>query len=348
MVEIIKILGGGIAGLTAAINLTDSSEEVTVYELHQRIGMKFKPNCQLLPNWHSKEDILSHLRKFKIKINWKTKIDFVDIYSPDLRHKAEIFSDERPIGYTLIRGGDESFECDLAKQAKKKGVRIVTNFKDKIDADIIATGAKYPEGLGYGGVLSGHFNKRKAIILFDYNLAPGGYVYFLPHSNKLATIALAMRKWDNPKIQFNRLTEHPLFKKIFQSSEILYNFSGIANGTTKKIPKTAKLENSLLVGEAAGFQDNAYGFGIRYSIISAYLASKSILEGLDYDDLWKNVFLDELKRTRMIRIVLDKANNVFLNKLVAKIGRKSIDELTDIWASKKSLAFYYFKTLFKR
>jgi len=346
----IKILGGGIAGLTAAINLIDGNEEVTVYELHQQIGMRFKPNCQLLSNWDSKEDILPRLRKFNIKINWKTKIDHVDIYSPDLKHKAEIFSDERPIGYTVIRGGNKSFECYLAKQAKKKGVEIVTNFKKKINADIIATGPKYPErlGLGYGGILSGNFNKRKALILFDYNLAPGGYIYFLPHSNRLATIALAMRKWDNPQIQFNKLKEHSLFKKIFQSSEILYNFSGIANGTIKKIPKTAKLDDSLLVGEAAGFQDNAYGFGMRYAIISGYLASKSISEGLDYDDLWKNVLLDELKRTRMIRLTLDKVNNSFLNKLVAKVGKKSIGELTDIWTSKKRLVFYYFKTLLKR
>jgi flavin-dependent dehydrogenase len=344
----IKILGGGIAGLTAAINLIDNNEDVTVYELRQKIGMKFKPNCQLLPNWDSKEDILSSLRKFKIKINWKTKIDFVDIYSPDLKHKAEIFSDQRPIGYTVIRGGNKSFECYLAKQAKKKGAKIVNNFKEKIDADIIATGPKYPEGLGYGGILSGNFDKRKAIILFDYSLAPGGYIYFLPHSNKFATIALAMRKWDDPKIQFNKLTEHPLFKKIFQSSEVLYNFSGIANGTIKKIPETAKLKNSLLVGEAAGFQDNAYGFGIRYSIISGYLASKSISEGLDYDVLWKNAFLNELNRTRKIRIALDKANNNFLNKLIANIGKRSIDELTDLWASNRGLALYYLKTLFKR
>ena len=343
----IKILGGGIAGLTAAINLANGNKEVTVYELREKIGMKFKPNCQLLPNWDSREDILSSLKKFNIKINWKTKLDFVDIYSPDLKHKAEIFSDERPIGYTLTRGGDKSFECYLAKQAKKKGVEIVTNFKDKIDANIIATGPKYPEGLGYGGVLSGNFDKRKAIILFDYDIAPGGYIYLLPHSSKLATIAIALRKWSDPKTQFKKLIDHPLFKEVFRYSELLYNFSAIANGTIKKIPKTAKLGDSLLVGEAAGFQDNAYGFGMRYSIISGYLASKSILEGLDYDDLWKDAFLDELKRTRMIRMVLDKTNNNFLNKLVSSIGKKSISELTDIWSSNKSLAFYYFKTLFK-
>jgi len=340
-----KILGGGIAGLTAAINLIDN-DEVTVYEHRQQIGMKFKPNCQLLPNWNSKEDILPNLRKFNIKINWKTKLDFVDVYSPNLKNKAEVFSDERPVGYTVIRGGKKSFEYYLAKQAKKKGVKIVTNFKNKDSFDIIATGSKYPEGLGYGVVLRGHFNKSKAIILFDYNIAPGGYIYLLPHSNKLATIALATRKWSDPKILLKKLIEHRLFKEIFQSSEILYNFSGIANGTIKRIPETAKLKNSLLVGEAAGFQDNAFGFGMRYAILSGYLASKSIVEGLDYDNLWKDAFLDELKRTRLIRLALDKANNKFLNKFVAEVGKKSIGELTDIWASKKRLALFYFRTLF--
>ncbi len=41
------------------------------------------------------------------------------------------------------------------------------------------------------------------------------------------------------------------------------------------------------VGEAAGFQDYLWGFGIRYAIISGNLIAKSIIEGVDYEMLWK-------------------------------------------------------------
>lgn len=64
------------------------------------------------------------------------------------------------------------------------------------------------------------------------------------------------------------------------------------------IPKTAIKGGHLLVGEAAGFQDVAFGFGIRYVILSGYLASKSIIEKINYDKLWKEMFLDELKKLK--------------------------------------------------
>lgn len=341
----IRILGGGIAGLTSAINLAKGGQQATVYESLPKVGMRFKPNCQLFGNWNTKNDIISNLEKFNIKVNYKTKLESIEFHSPDLKRKAELISDTRPVGYTVIRGGENSFERYLEKQAKKEDVKIITNFKKKIKPDIIATGCKKTEAVGYGGVFKGNFDVKTSIVLFDYDYAPGGYSYLLPHSKKIATLAIAMRPWNNPKKLFSKLIEHPLYKKQIHDSEIMYNFSGISNF---KIPKTAIDKGSLLIGEAAGFQDYAFGFGMRYAIISGYLASKSILEELDYDKLWKKTFLKELKKTHLIRTVLDKSNNNFLNKLISAIGRRSIDDFADIWTSRKKVALFFFKTLLQR
>jgi flavin-dependent dehydrogenase len=345
MVEMIRILGGGIAGLTAAINLAKNGQQVIVYESLSKVGMKFKPNCQLFGNWDTKEDIITTLEKYNIKINYQTKLESIEFHPPNLKHKAEVISDTRPVGYTVIRGGENSFECYLEKQAKKEDVKIVTNFKKKIKPNIIATGCKKTDAVGYGGIFKGNFDVNTAIILFDYNYAPGGYSYLLPHSKKIATLAVAMKPWDNPKKLFQKLIEHPLYKEQIRDSEMIYKFSGITNF---KIPKTAVDKDSLLIGETAGFQDAAFGFGMRYAIASGYLASKSILEKLDYDKLWKKTFLNELKKTKLIRTVLDKSDNEFLNKLISAIGKRSIDDFADIWASRKKAALFYFKTLLQK
>lgn len=42
------------------------------------------------------------------------------------------------------------------------------------------------------------------------------------------------------------------------------------------------------VGEAAGFQDYLFGFGIRYAMLSGALAARSLIEGSNYDTLCRN------------------------------------------------------------
>lgn len=160
----LKILGAGISGLTSAINLAKNGKDVVVYEKQPRLGMKMKPNFQLLGNWDTNEDIINHLKGFDVDINYQTKLDRIVFFSPNLKHIAEIYSSSKPVGYTVIRGGKNSLECYLAKQAKKLGVEIITNFNKEIKADIIATGSKRLDYIAYGGIFKGWFEKKRLLL----------------------------------------------------------------------------------------------------------------------------------------------------------------------------------------
>ncbi|MEY4491896.1 MAG: hypothetical protein RL085_307, partial [Actinomycetota bacterium] len=48
--------------------------------------------------------------------------------------------------------------------------------------------------------------------------------------------------------------------------------------------------NPLYVGEAAGLQDCLFGFGMRYAMLSGFLAARSLTEGEDYDCLCREAF----------------------------------------------------------
>jgi flavin-dependent dehydrogenase len=339
----IRVLGAGISGLTAAINLVKNGEEVIVYEKLPDIGMRIKPNFQGLTNYDTGEDIIENLEKLNVKINYQTKLERIFIYSSDLRNKAEIFSSERPVAYTVIRGGIKSIEYHLGKQAKKLGIKIVTNYDKQINANIKATGASRVDATAYGGVFKGNFNKKEAIIIFDFRYAPGHYMYLLPHSKKIATIALGMKPLWNPKESFERaLKKYEILTQHLQDLKPIYNFSSFLNF---KVPKTAIENNSLLVGEAAGFQDHAFCFGIRYAIYSGYLAAKSIIENKNYDELWKNAFLDELKKTSKMRVFLDRFGNDSVDKLIKIIGRKSIEEFHKIWNSKQKIYSIFLRSI---
>src|SRR3989344_4881005 len=79
----------------------------------------------------------------------------------------------------------------------------------------------------------------------------------------------------------------------------------------------------LLVGEAAGFQDKLFGFGIRFALISGILAATSFIEIKNYDDLWKPEFMRLMKVSRANRFIF--ANFSISRQLCCQVLGKSKD-----------------------
>ncbi|WP_269848806.1 NAD(P)/FAD-dependent oxidoreductase [Methanosarcina horonobensis] len=50
-------------------------------------------------------------------------------------------------------------------------------------------------------------------------------------------------------------------------------------------------KGTMFIGEAGGFQDYLWGFGMRYAFQSANLAARSIIENESYNDLIKEHLL---------------------------------------------------------
>ena len=63
---------------------------------------------------------------------------------------------------------------------------------------------------------------------------------------------------------------------------------------------------TLYVGESAGFQDGLWSFGLRYAILSGYLAARSIIDGTDYDRLWKGGLKPMLETSLVNRFLLER------------------------------------------
>jgi flavin-dependent dehydrogenase len=76
----------------------------------------------------------------------------------------------------------------------------------------------------------------------------------------------------------------------------------------------------LYLGESAGFQDALFGFGMRYAMMSGFLAAESIVKGLSYDELWQENLLPSLKTSatnRMIYEILGNSGYDFIFKRIA-------------------------------
>jgi len=333
----IKIAGAGVAGLTSAINLAKADFKVEVYESCQKVGKEQAENPQMLPNWLSQGDVIEELEGCNIKINWREQIREIEIFLGSGR-KILISGKKIPVGYTILRGGDSSLEKSLAQEAENLGVKIITNFEVKendLDFDILATGSSQVLTLGYGQVFRGRsgFEADKTKVIFDQKLTPSlGYGYFYPWSQNSAVVKISKRfdekislKESLEKLKKEYLTEDLKGKDFLQEFFTKRSF---------QVPKSAKINNSLLVGERAGFQDQLFRFGIRYAVFSGYFAAKSIIENLDYDKLWKEHFLNEFQKiAKLKRIFQDlKRKNfaVFPEKLEIPI-----EKIKKVWLSRK-------------
>lgn len=310
----IKIIGAGLSGITAAINLALKGFKVEVYEKNPEVGIQIKENTQMLPNWFAKEsDIIQELERCSIKIHPVAPIHVIHLFAGG--KKINSFKSSKPFGYTVMRGGSNSFEMGLKKEAEKLGVIFHMNWHRKIKADIIATGHKKIDAVVYGRVYEGKFNPTEVYVFIDFEHFQGGYAYLYPHNRKHASLVVG--KLANHEINLKESMEKLIgcYKNILDTFNLslLYDFGGFAGF---EIPKTAIKNNSLYVGEAAGFQDPLFGFGMKYAIKSGYFAAVSITEKRNYDGLWKKSFLGEMKKLLLLRDLFYKTKEKTITHLL--------------------------------
>jgi len=311
----IHIIGAGPAGLSAAINLAINNYKVIVYEKNADVGMRFSNDFQGLENWSREEDVLTSLRNVSINTDF--------FYKPFYRGRFQgPFTDmqiklDKPFFYLIKRGSaTDTLDVSLKKQALSLGVKIIFNArKEEKNGDIIATGPKNICAIAVGVIFDTDLEDTAMVILND-TIAPKGYAYLLV-AEKKATLATVL--YNNFKLA-NQCLEKSVNKFRDILSFEIKNPKKFGGCGTFFIPKSAINKGKIYVGEAAGFQDFLFGFGIRYAIISGYLSAKSIIEGVDYNTLWKNEFSQQLKASLSNRILYELFGHTGYDILVKKTG----------------------------
>jgi flavin-dependent dehydrogenase len=280
----IRIAGAGPSGLSAAILLAKKGHEVEVHESKHEVASRWKRGLQIIENFSAESDILENFQQAGLSINF----DAQPVYGVTLldgRRQRSSFKSQTPLGYYVKRGSFEgALDRGLLDQARDAGVRVVFNSHQRSDDDvqIVATGPTRVDGLGKEVTFNTPLSDRMTVIL-DPKLAPGGYAYLFVVKG-LATLGMAIlseyRKVDH---YYQKTVER--FKQIddieIHGGETSYSY---ANFFTQK---TLEDSGKLFIGEAGGFQDYLFGFGIRMAIESGILASKSLSEDISYDELWK-------------------------------------------------------------
>ncbi len=305
MKRLITILGAGPSGLSAAVNLAKAGYNVEVHEINETVGRRFGNCFQILENYTEKEELLESLNKMNIKVNFFCHpSNDIDFYDSKLNRCS--MSSKKPYGYYIKRGSEkDTLDYGLAEQAGESGVSII--YKSKLSpekADIVATGAKSATGVAKEIIFDTDIGDTFKVILDD-NIAPKGFSYLFV-INKKGTLGTAILRKFSEIDKFASKTVNK-FQRIVNFE--LKNQKDFISIVDFCLAKSAVVNNTLYVGEAAGFQDNLFGIGIRISLTSGYLAARSIIDNIDYDKLWKKHLSSKMKTSVVNRFFYELGGN---------------------------------------
>ncbi len=299
----IKILGGGVSGLSAAINLAKAGYKVDVFEKNREIGERFHGDLQGLENWSENEDILKKLKEMNIGINFDCDPFSSLIVSNGSRDWN--FSCNKTLFYLVKRGPIKgSLDQGLKEQALKLGVNIYLNRTIPNDeSDIIATGPILKEVFAVAkGITFKTSMKDIAVAITNDSVAFKGYSYLLVTKGHGCMCTALTDNFDKINNYFDK-TRRMFLNMVNLDIKNEKNFGGVGCFSNKNIFKKGK---SLYVGEAAGLQDLLWGFGIRSAVVSGFLAAKSIMNNEDYEKLARKYFKNRLKASLVNRFLWEK------------------------------------------
>jgi flavin-dependent dehydrogenase len=309
----IRILGAGLSGLSAAISLAKEGQKVDVFEKNNEVGKRFHGDLEGLENWSEKRDILEELKEMNIRINFDCDPFSTLIITSGSRKKTIVF--DRPLFYLVKRGFvPGSFDLGLKEQALELGVTI--HFGKTIpryQADIIATGPRSDEIVGINkGIVFKTEMKDTAILLLNHKAAFRGYAYLLVTRGHgcMCTVVIddfssISRCFEETKEIFSAITNLDIQRPK--------RVGGFGSFSAKN---RFEKNESLFVGEAAGLQDFLWGFGMRYAIISGFLAARSILKNENYGEIVKERFSNKLMASLTNRYLWEKSDRMHYSFIV--------------------------------
>lgn len=300
--RIIPIAGAGPAGLTAALSLAKHGRACELYECRADVGERFHGDYQGLDNWSTAGDVLEELHAFGIEPDFDTMpVHEMTLYDPWSRpHRCR---SNKPLFY-LIRRGAQPGTLDHALKQQVLGQGIPIHFKQSVeltDRGIVAHGPRRGNVIAIGYVFKTDMADGVFAAVGD-RLAPKGYAYLLIHRG-LGTVAVCLFDDFSGRNLYLERTVDFFSRYVGLRMHSPQRFGGV--GDTAGGPRLTRAGHCLHVGEAAGFQDALFGFGIRYAMTSGHLAAQAIGIGDAgvYDRLWKSRLGGYLRTARFNRFL---------------------------------------------
>lgn len=282
----VEIVGSGPAGLAAALTVARAGGRAVVSERSGDVGHRFHGDFQGLENWTTHGDVLDELAQLGIEPTFEaTPIRECVVFDPEGREYT--FRSQAPLWY-LVRRGAEAGTIDYALKAQAAAAGVELRLGHSVEhlprGGIVAHGPRRSDMIVVGYVVETDLADGAYAVVSD-ELAPKGYSYLLICGSRATVASCLFADFHNETRYLERTVE--FFRdRVGLELTNARRFGGFGNVYPTL---TARKGNLLYVGEAAGFQDALFGFGMRYALLSGHLAARAWLKGKPqrYEDLWR-------------------------------------------------------------
>lgn len=316
------VSGAGPAGLAAALTIAKTGQRAVVYERRDDVGSRFHGDFQGIENWTTDGNVLDELAAIGIEVDFECapvhRATFFDPHGEEHRYETK-----EPLFYLVRRGSQPgTLDHSLKRQALAAGVeiRFGETCRHLPEGGVVAEGPHGSDAIAVGYV----FDTTTPDCVFGATadeLAPKGYSYLLVQGGRGTMASCMFEDFHNEKDYLRRTVS---FFEERTGIEIRNprRFGGTGNF---RVPRSARRGNMLLAGEAAGFQDSLWGFGMRYALISGHLAGKCVAEGRPeaYDPLWKHRLGGLMRAAVVNRYLYERLGNGGYRRFFKQVDRAS-------------------------
>ena len=283
---VVEVSGAGPAGLAAALAVTAAGQHALVYEKHADVGTRFHGDFQGLENWTTREDVLEELASLGINTDFE-HVPIREVVGFDPAGVMKIVRSAQPLFYLVRRGAQPgSLDYALKEQALAAGVEI--RFRSPAshlpNGGVVSEGPRRADAIVAGYLFDTDMADGIYLAVSD-ELAPKGYAYLLINQGRGTVATCLFVDFHNERRYLERSID-------FFDNQVglrMYNQRRFGGGGNFSLPRTARKGNILYAGEAAGFQDPLFGFGIRWALLSGAAAGRALATGNpgQYDQVWK-------------------------------------------------------------
>jgi FAD binding domain len=318
MSQEIVIAGAGVAGLTAAINLQRAGRAVRIIERSRASGAQRFSDWDAIENWTALEDLPAFLPRIGVDGARFRHVGHCDFSVIDPRGQRHDVHTARPFFYLVKRGATEGgLEQGLQAQAQAMGIPIEYGAACPPGrADIWAAGTF---GQGSRFVSTGFtFSTNHpdwVCGLVDRRIAPRAYAYLVVVEGEGTLAVLLTEGWQRA----NQLLAQA--SAIFQRhTELDIREARKSGGSGGDLAAFWNGRQDFVIGEAAGFQDFLWGFGIRHALNSGYLAAQTILNGDDWQSVAEAQIRPLVRASLVNRWLYDRLPNWFYAWLIRRFA----------------------------
>ncbi len=331
----VAIMGAGLSGLSCGIILEREGIIPTIYEKRSRVGDRFIYGEIMMEVLNRPiEDSLAYLsEKHQIYLQPVSNIKELHVHSEN--NSAVI---EGHIGYITVRGRHQhSLEAQLERQLNTKVIfNSELSYEDLLKEYthiVIATGdGEYTKGLQRfdealtvrlkGATVLGNFDIRAVHAWLDNTLAPKGYCYLIPFTEKEANIVVAYPNYPENQEPSEDVYWQRFYDRIRDQLDADLEIRDSFNITNYVIGKASRprIGNTLFVGNCLCSVMPFLGFGQFTSILTGIEAAHDLLGKLSISDTADHYF-KSFDQSLTLRKSMEKMDNGDFDTLVGLLSK---------------------------